>query len=98
MVSKDDVLNCLMQVYDPDIGIDVVSLGLVYDIRVDNSKVFVLFTLTFPGCPYADFLVQEVKDAVLVLSEVKEVEVKLTFDPPWSPDRVDPDVRAALNL
>ncbi|MFP4567819.1 MAG: metal-sulfur cluster assembly factor [Candidatus Woesearchaeota archaeon] len=99
MVSEKDVLNALADVVDPDIGIDVVSLGLVYDVKVtDDSKVFVLFTLTFPGCPYADFLVSEVKDAAAGVSGVLSVDVKLTFNPPWSPDRIDPDIRAALNI
>lgn len=98
MVGVDDVYKVLMNVYDPDIGVDVVSLGLVYDVNVSDDKVFILFTLTFPGCPYADFLLDEVKQSVEVLSGVSSVDVKLTFNPPWSPDRVDPDVRAALNI
>ena len=97
-VSEKVILEALMNVHDPDIGIDVVSLGLVYDVKVSSGKVFVLFTLTFPGCPYADFLIQEVKDAASSVEGVSSVDVKLTFSPPWSPDRVDPDVRAALNL
>jgi len=98
MVSYEDVLKALMNVYDPDIGIDVISLGLVYDVKVKAGDVFVLFTLTFPGCPYADFIVSEIKDAISALDGVKNVDVKVTFSPPWSPDKIDPDIRAALNL
>ncbi|MCC7574236.1 metal-sulfur cluster assembly factor [Candidatus Woesearchaeota archaeon] len=98
MVTKDDVFKALMNVVDPDIGVDVVSLGLIYDVKVSEDEVFVLFTLTFPGCPYADFLVNEVKETVSELSGVKSVEVRLTFDPPWNPDKIDPDIRAALNI
>jgi metal-sulfur cluster biosynthetic enzyme len=98
MVNEEDVLRALSEVYDPDLGIDVVSLGLVYEVKVVDEKVFVLFTLTFPGCPYADYLVQEINDAVSNLENVKEVDVKLTFNPPWSPDKIDKDIRAALNI
>ena len=98
MVTERDVLDALVNVVDPDIGIDIVSLGLVYDVKVSSGKVFVLFTLTFPGCPYADFLVEEVKNAALGVEGVLSVDVKLTFTPPWSPDRIDPDIRAALNI
>ena len=98
MVSNDEVMSALMGVVDPDLGIDIVSLGLVYEVKVSEDDVFVLFTLTFPGCPYADFLVNEVKDTVSGLPGVKTVDVRLTFSPPWSPDRIDPDIRAALNI
>jgi metal-sulfur cluster biosynthetic enzyme len=98
MVSEDEVMTALMGVVDPDIGVDIVSLGLIYEIKVTDSEVFVLFTLTFPGCPYADFLVSEVESAVSDLPGVEKVEVRLTFSPPWTPDRMDPDVRAALNI
>ena len=87
-----------MGVVDPDLGIDIVSLGLIYDIKIKKSDVIVLFTLTFPGCPYADFIIEEIEDALKNIKGVKKVEVKLTFDPPWSPDRMDKDIRAALNL
>jgi len=97
-LTKESVLNALMDVFDPDIGVDVVSLGLVYDVVIKEKEVFVLFTLTFPGCPYADFLVSEVYNAVKNISGSKSVDVKLTFDPMWSPDRIDPDIRAALNI
>lgn len=98
MVSEDEVMTALMGVVDPDIGVDIVSLGLVYEVKVKGDEVFVLFTLTFPGCPYADFLVNEVESTVSDLPGVEKVDVRLTFSPPWTPDRMDPDVRAALNI
>lgn len=98
MITEDEVKKALTSVVDPDIGIDVVSLGLVYEIKINNKDVFVLFTLTFPGCPYADFLISEVENAVKEIKNVEQVEVKLTFNPPWTPDRIDPDIRAALNI
>ena len=97
-MNEEQIKKALTNVVDPDIGIDVVSLGLIYEVKVNDGKVFILFTLTFPGCPYADFLLEEVKEAALSVEGVKTVDVKLTFTPPWTPDRVDPDIRAALNI
>lgn len=98
MVTEEQILEALTNVYDPDIGIDVVSLGLIYEIKITKEETKVIFTLTFPGCPYADFLYNEIKETIEKIPGINKVNIELTFNPPWTPDKVDPDVRAALNI
>ena len=97
-MREEDVLKALTSVVDPDLGIDIVSLGLIYEVKIKEQDVLVIFTLTFPGCPYADFIIQEIEEALKNIEGINKAEVKLTFDPPWTPERIDPDVRATLNL
>lgn len=98
MVKKEEVMKALSTVVDPDLGIDVVSLGLIYDVEIKEKEVFVLFTLTSPSCPYADVFVSEIQEAVQNIEGITKAEVKITFAPPWTPEKIDPDIRAALNL
>lgn len=97
-MKKEDILKALSNVVDPDMGIDIVSLGLVYEVKIKKTEVIIIFTLTSPSCPYADFFVNEVEEAVKNIEGVTKAEVKLTFDPLWTPERMDPDIRAAMNL
>ena len=98
MVTEEDVRNALRKVYDPEIGLDIVSLGLIYDIKVDGGKVHVKMTLTVPGCPLMNMLLSHAKRAVSDLEGVEDVNIELTFDPPWTPDRIDPEVRKMLGI
>ncbi len=86
MVSEDDVREQLKQVIDPELNINIVDLGLIYEVDVDGSDVFILMTLTTPGCPLHGVFDQLVKREVRKLDEVESIEVELTFDPRWSPD------------
>ena len=97
-LTKDVVEDALMDVYDPELYVDVVSLGLIYDIDIDGDDVAVTMTLTFPGCPYGDQLTSDVRDSVLELDTVRNVSVDLTFQPRWSPDNIDDDIRAAIGF
>lgn len=84
MIRKNDIKNKLKTVIDPHIGIDIYTLGFIYKIDIDKKdNVKILMTLTTPACPLASFLLKEVHDAVKSLNVVKDVEVELTFDPPW---------------
>jgi metal-sulfur cluster biosynthetic enzyme len=84
MIKKTDIIKELKKVIDPHIGIDIYTLGFIYNIDIDKkNNVKILMTLTTPACPLASFLLKEVHDAVKSLSGVGEVEVELTFDPPW---------------
>ncbi len=96
-MNKEDVEKALMQVEDPDLGIDIISLGLIYEINIKKDDVTILLTLTTPTCPYGDFIINEIEDALRTITN-KKINIELTFNPPWSPDRLDPDIRAALNL
>jgi len=98
-VTKEIVWNKLKEVIDFEIGLDVVTLGLVYDVQVDEKgNVYVLMTMTTPMCPLAGMILQDAETKIRELEEVNDVKVELTFDPPWTPDRIDPDVRAQLGI
>lgn len=98
-LREDIIREALSEVYDPEIQVDIVSLGLVYEIKItDENDVNILMTLTFPGCPYGPAIIEEVEERLKEMNEVRNVKVTITFDPPWSPDKIDADVRAALNL
>jgi len=98
MVSKEDVMKALRECYDPEIGISLVDLGLIYDIKVDKNKVHIRMTLTTPGCPMHSFMVQDVREKVKQIKGVKEVEVELVWDPPWTPDRMSDEVKKKLGF
>jgi metal-sulfur cluster biosynthetic enzyme len=95
-VSKDDVMKALALVKDPEIGLSIVEMGLVYGVSVSGKKAKVTMTLTSPMCPLGGLIISEVEAAVRKAGY--EPEVELVFDPPWSPDRMSPDLRKKLNL
>ncbi len=92
MVTKEQVMEALKNVYDPEIGVSVVDLGLIYDVKVEDEKVYVKMTLTTIGCPLALVIPRQVEDAIRKLG-VKDVEVELTFDPPWNPSMMSEELR-----
>ena len=99
LLTPDEVRETLKTVYDPEIPINVVDLGLVYDIQVnDNNNVYVQMTLTFPGCSMGPQIAQLAEWAILDLDEVGEVEIELVFDPPWSPDLISEEARMQLGI
>jgi len=87
MVTEKDVNKALRGVKDPELDLDLVVLGLVYDIEVSEGDVHVMITLTSPMCPVAGQIVEDAKNAVLAVEGVETAEVELTFDPPWTPER-----------
>ncbi len=94
MVSEEEVRNALKEIVDPEIGANIVDLGLIYEIRVDNGRdVFVKMTLTVPGCPLMNVLPAQVEERISQMEGVNKVTVKLTFDPPWTPDRMSKELR-----
>ncbi len=98
-LTKELILEKLKEVIDPEIGIDVVNLGLIYDlqIRPDNT-VYVKMTMTTPGCPMTMWILRAVEDKILEIPGVKDAEIELTFDPPWSPDMVSEEYKKRLGL
>ncbi|GAA6731419.1 MULTISPECIES: metal-sulfur cluster assembly factor [Thermus] len=96
MSLETQAWNLLKTVYDPELGLDVVNLGLVYELRVEPPEAFVRMTLTTPGCPLHDSLGEAVRRALSALPGVEEVRVELTFDPPWTPARLSPEARRLL--
>ena len=89
-VSESDVRQALATVLDPELGMSIVDLGLVYDVRIRNGAVAITMTLTAPGCPIHDVMPEWVRTAVLRVPGVEAVDVTLTFEPPWTPDRMAP--------
>lgn len=98
MVTEKDVKKALRKVKDPELNLDLVVLGLVYDVNVDDSHVHVTMSLTSPMCPVADQIVHQAKEAVLQIEGVESADVELTFDPLWTPERIDPLIRSALGI
>ena len=98
-VTSEEVYQALKTVYDPEIPVNVVDLGLIYDVQVtDENNVFVQMTLTFPGCGMGPHIAQQAEWAIQDLDGVEEVEIELTFDPPWSPEMISEEARMMLGI
>lgn len=99
MIKKEKVLEKLKNVLDPELNINVVDLGLIYDVKVDNeNNVEVVMTLTTPFCPLSAFFEKELVAAVEKIEGVKNVKINLTFDPPWTADKMSEEARLQLGL
>ena len=95
----DDLIEAFKTVFDPEIPTDIYELGLIYNVEIDdNRKVDIEMTLTAPGCPVAGDMPGWVETAARTVEGVDEVEVRLTFDPPWDPSRMSDEARLALNM
>ncbi|TYB83850.1 MAG: metal-sulfur cluster assembly factor [Kosmotoga sp.] len=98
-VTEEQVMEALKQVYDMEIGFDIVSLGLIYGVDVDEeNNVKVTMTLTTPMCPLAGFMVEEARSKVQEVEGVNDVDVDLTFEPPWSPEKASEEIRNIMGL
>ncbi len=98
-VTKEQVMEALKEVYDMEIGFDIVSLGLVYGVEIDNeNNVKVTMTLTTPMCPLAGFIIEDARSKVQQIEGVKKVDVELTFDPPWTPEKASDEVKKIFGI
>ena len=97
-VTEKDVRNALKTVKDPELGLDLVVLGLIYDIKVTDDNAHVVISLTSPLCPVAGQIVEDAKQAVLGVEGISDAQVELTFDPPWTPERISPLIRSSLGV
>lgn len=101
-IAEESIYEALRQVHDPELMVNVVDLGLIYEVTVtdlgEKSKVDVKMSMTSPACPFAPQMVHEVKDVLGNLEEVGEVEVQVTLSPPWTPDRMTEEARDELGL
>ncbi len=97
-ITKQQVLSALKQVEDPELGIDVVSLGFIYEVEINDSVIKVQFSLTTPGCPMANFIGQRIKASLqeLVKDAEIEVELELVFEPMWNPDMMSDQAKKQL--
>ena len=103
MMNKKELENRIIEViqtiYDPEIPVNIYELGLIYDVNVnDENMVKILMTLTTPNCPVAESLPQEVKDKVKSLDQVSDVELEMTFDPPWNKELMSDEAKLELGF
>ena len=99
MLTKAAVMDKLKTIPDPELGISIVDLGLIYDISIDKQKkVSVKMTLTTMGCPLFSLIADPIKANVREIEEVKDVEVDLTFDPPWTPEKMSEEAKIKLGF
>jgi metal-sulfur cluster biosynthetic enzyme len=98
MPTEAEIRKALRKVKDPELNLDLVVLGLIYDLKIDGGRVEVTMSLTSPMCPVAGELLNQAREAVESVPGVESAEVELTFTPPWTAERIPPTIRAALGL
>jgi metal-sulfur cluster biosynthetic enzyme len=99
MATVDDVTDALRDVIDPELGLDFVELGLIYDVEIDDAgTVLVTYTLTSPGCPIGPQVSEQIEEFVGELEGVSDVRPTMTFSPPWTPERMSEDAKFALGF
>lgn len=95
----EQIVKVLKGIYDPEIPVDIYELGLIYDVMVNtDDEVKILMTLTSPNCPVAESLPKEVEDKIRKIEGIKDVEVEITFDPPWSKDLMSEEAKLELGM
>jgi metal-sulfur cluster biosynthetic enzyme len=99
MVTKEEVLEALKEVSDPEIGMDVVNLGLVYDVEItDGDKVYIKMTMTAPTCPVTPWILSEAQKSVENLADVEAADIELVWDPQWNPEMMTDYAKEQLNM
>ena len=98
MATSEEIIDTLKGVFDPEIPVNIVDLGLVYGVNIDNGIANITMTLTTPGCPLIEALEKEIKDLVSSVSGVSEVKINLVWEPPWSPARMSEAAKAELGM
>jgi metal-sulfur cluster biosynthetic enzyme len=98
MPSREEVVEALREVEDPELGMDIVELGLFYDAEIEGPNVKVHYTLTSMGCPVGPMIQEDIERVVTQIPGVESVQSELTFDPPWTPDRMSDDAKFILGF
>ena len=98
MATVEEVTDVLRDVIDPELGLDFVELGLIYDVEVEDGTVRVTYTLTSPGCPIGPQVSEQIEEFVSELNGVTDVQPTMTFSPPWTPDLMSEDAKFALGF
>jgi metal-sulfur cluster biosynthetic enzyme len=98
MASKEKIETALKECYDPEIPLNVLDLGLIYDIRSDNGNVEIDMTLTAPGCPMHSLIARDIQSKVEKVEGVEDVKVNVVWDPPWTPERISEEGRKILGF
>jgi len=97
-ITREDVLEALKSVIDPEIGLNIVDLGLVYDIQISDNFIFITMTLTTPGCPMHGSIVDWVKRILSMSFPDKNIEVELVWEPMWTPDKMSEEAKKQLGM
>jgi metal-sulfur cluster biosynthetic enzyme len=97
MVTKSEVLKVLKKVKDPEIGINIVDMGFIYEIDIEEDKIKIKMTLTSPGCPMHSMFTQEVEEVIKKEFDLKP-EIEIVFDPPWTPERLSKEAKEKLGF
>ena len=97
-LNKDKVIDALKEVYDPEIPVNIVDLGLIYDVDINGTDVDVKMTLTAAGCGMGPYIAQQAEWAISELQDVEDVNVDIVFDPPWDPERITEDGKKLLGI
>jgi metal-sulfur cluster biosynthetic enzyme len=97
-INKEDVVEALRAVEDPELGMDIVDLGLLYDVEIAGPKVKVIHSLTSMGCPAGQMIQDDIHRVTSEIPGVEEVEIDLTWDPPWTPERMSDDAKFILGF
>ncbi len=98
MVTEEEVMNVLKQCYDPEIPVNIVDLGLIYGVSIEDNTVDVDMTLTAPGCPMHSLIARDVKQKLETIPGLEKVNVRVVWDPPWTPDRMSEEAKKALGM
>jgi metal-sulfur cluster biosynthetic enzyme len=98
MATVDEVTDALREVIDPELGLDFVELGLIYEVAVDGGSVQVTYTLTSPGCPIGPQVAEQIEEFVMDLDGIEDVQSTMTFTPPWTPELMSEDAKFALGF
>ncbi len=97
-VTIDEVYEALRDVYDPEIPVSVVDLGLIYDVKIKDANVDVKMTLTFAGCGIGPYIAQQAEWRLAEIENIEDINVEMVFDPPWTPDMITEDGKKMLGL
>lgn len=97
-MNTKQVADRLTHVYDPDLGLNIVALGLVYDISVEDDRIAVRMSMTSPGCPFSQLIAESARNALLRPDNPDGVEITIVHEPPWDPRMIEPAARARLGL
>ena len=97
-VTREDVLEALKDVFDPEIPVNVVDLGLIYDVKVEDNDVDIKMTLTFAGCGMGPYIAQQAEWRLAELENIDDINVEMVYDPPWTPDMISEDGKKLLGL
>ena len=98
MITKEQVYEALQECYDPEIPVNIVDLGLVYDVEIDGGKVAVKMTLTAPGCGMGTMIAADAKQRIMTLEGVEDATVDLVWDPPWNPCMINEEAKQRLGI